>query len=119
MTRLRQDCGDLTDKFRKADWCVDSISLTMARRFIQAWHYAMRHWSIGSQSSLDYWRPSRTQSVKVFLDQLPLDEVLSAVDIALSRKDPIGKTQDEEAFRYFCGICWSKIKGKEKPQYGG
>jgi hypothetical protein len=28
------------EKFRKRDWIVDSISLTTARRFIQAWHYA-------------------------------------------------------------------------------
>lgn len=46
---------------------------------------------------------SEERSIRVFLARLPLDDILQAVDIVTSRRKP---------FTYFCGICWSKIKGK-------
>jgi hypothetical protein len=52
--------------------------------------------------------PQRTYKATVYLfaRELPPDEVLEAVEIAVA-KIPAG---GREAFRYFCGVCHSKIK---------
>lgn len=51
----------------------------------------------------------RARSVRRFLQDLTYVEVLDAIDTAFSRKFPSGD-YDDKTFRYFCGICWNKIK---------
>lgn len=46
------------------------------------------------------------RSIKTFLERLPFHEVLDAMEIAASRP----YFNESKAFRYFCGICWRKIK---------
>jgi len=46
------------------------------------------------------------QSIKKFNEYLPLHEVIDAAELALARK-PYSQSQ---RFRYFCGICWNKVK---------
>jgi HNH endonuclease len=48
-------------------------------------------------------------SIKRFIERLGLHETLVAMELATSRK-PYSEGQ---CFRYFCGICWSKIKQME------
>lgn len=48
----------------------------------------------------------RMQSIRMFLDRMPYEEVKHAAQITASRFYSINDT----AFRYFCGICWSKIR---------
>lgn len=48
----------------------------------------------------------RMQSIRMFLDRMPYEEALNAAQITASRFHKINDT----AFRYFCGICWSKIR---------
>lgn len=57
------------------------------------------------------WGGGNDRSVANFIKQLGLDAVLSAVDIAMSRKSPRGCVQEEETWKYFCGICWKGIRG--------
>lgn len=45
-------------------------------------------------------------SIKKFLERLGFDEVLEAAEIARSRKP----YHESVRFRYFCGVCWKKIK---------
>lgn len=45
-------------------------------------------------------------SVKLFLERLPFHEVEDAMQKACARITHSGK-----AIKYFCGICWNKIKG--------
>lgn len=45
-------------------------------------------------------------SIKAFLKRLPFDEVLEAAEIARAKMPYNNNTM----FRYFCGICWKKIK---------
>lgn len=45
-------------------------------------------------------------TVYVFSSQLPPDEILEAVEIAKARLPDGGR----DAFKYFCGVCWRKIK---------
>lgn len=45
-------------------------------------------------------------SVRQFLAKLPLIEVEEAMELACLRID-----DPERAYKYFCGVCWRKIKG--------
>jgi hypothetical protein len=47
--------------------------------------------------------PAR-QSIKHFLTKLPASEVRDAMEMAVARM-PV-----KRAFKYFCGVCWRKIK---------
>ena len=46
------------------------------------------------------------RSIMTFLERLPFHEVLDAMEIAATRQ----YFNEAKAFRYFCGICWRKIK---------
>jgi len=50
--------------------------------------------------------PDELRSVKTFVERLGVHEALDAADIAYPRSG----TRDAK-WRYFCGICWSKIRG--------
>lgn len=62
----------------------------------------------------DRWREQesttheRFQSVKRFVEMLGLDEALDAVDITLAARI----YSDAREFKYFCGVCWKKARGK-------
>lgn len=45
--------------------------------------------------------------IKQFNKRLQVHEVIEAAEIASSR----GFYSDSKIFRYFCGVCWRKIKG--------
>ena len=49
------------------------------------------------------------QSIKTFVDRLGVHETLDAMEIAVARK-PYSKNT---AFKYFCGICWTKIREQD------
>jgi len=53
-------------------------------------------------------------SVKRFIDELGYSEVMAAMELARSRKP----WSTNLAFRYFCGICWNKIKAKAGAIHG-
>ena len=46
------------------------------------------------------------QSIKTFLEKLPLYEVVDAMEKAVAKV----QWNRSESFRYFCGVCWNKIK---------
>ena len=49
-------------------------------------------------------------SVKQFVKRLGLSECRDAAEIAVSRKGYIKTNSD---FRFFCGICWNKIRDQD------
>jgi hypothetical protein len=51
-------------------------------------------------------------SIKRFVEKMDIHDMLDAAEIALSRK----LYSDGARFRYFCGICWNKIRDKEDQQ---
>lgn len=54
----------------------------------------------------------RMKSVIRFVKALPIDEVYEAVDLAMQRCPPTRSTgYDDRTFRYFCAVCWNKIRG--------
>lgn len=56
----------------------------------------------------EYYRPD-LQSIKGFLERMPYWEVMDAAERSLS-KFPYSNSS---RFRYFCGICWRKIREAE------
>ena len=55
------------------------------------------------------------ESVRRFLDRLPLERVVEAAEIARAR---MGWKGYATRFRYFCGICWRFIKEEEGGEDG-
>lgn len=77
----------------------------MARIENDAWQVAE---NLEPNSSTDGIRRDRLRSIKLFNERLPLDQVIEAAEIALARFP----FSDYQRFRYFCGVCWKKIKGQ-------
>jgi hypothetical protein len=48
-------------------------------------------------------------SVKRFIERLGVHEVLDAADIAMG-----SRVSTYKLFRYFCGVCWNKIRSQEE-----
>lgn len=60
-------------------------------------------------SSREFTGHFKRGSLKNFLKKLPISEVQEAMEIACERV-----TTPDRAIKYFCGICWNKIRAKEK-----
>ncbi len=52
----------------------------------------------------------RATSFRVFLRHLPAVKIMEAIDIAFTRRAPDSPSDDYQTWKYFCGVCWSKIK---------
>ena len=50
---------------------------------------------------------TEAQSIKTFLRKLPLDDVVDAAHIMTYRAC---ESSRRDQFKYFCGVCWKKIK---------
>lgn len=62
---------------------------------------------LDSRALSEGYRKDWMLSIKRFVEQLGVHEVLDAAEAAVAKR-PWSKNQ---AFRYFCGICWCKIRG--------
>lgn len=60
----------------------------------------------------------RADSVRQFLASLCEAEVLEAMDIAHGRF-PADLQRDYKTWKYFCGVCWRKIKNDGRPYASG
>lgn len=56
---------------------------------------------------------ARRTSVRTFLRRLPLAEVEDAMELAMGRIRVQLGGNDEKRWRYFCGVCWNKIRAAE------
>ncbi len=67
-------------------------------------------WSVAdvwmSAHGKDSIRKDRFRSIKTFIERLPTPVVVDAMKTAVAKLNG-----QEPSFRYFCGICWTKIKG--------
>jgi len=53
----------------------------------------------------------RNTTLRRFLALLPKHEIVDALYIGISRYP----SNETSVIRYFCGICWNKIRGTERP----
>lgn len=56
---------------------------------------------------MDGIRKDWLQSIIRFVELMPAPEVLASMERAVAKR---GNSSSAYAFRYFCGICWGKIK---------
>lgn len=49
------------------------------------------------------------QSIKRFVEQIGLHEVIDAAEIAMAKS----LWSNKKTFAYFCGVCWSKIREQQ------
>jgi hypothetical protein len=89
--------NDLLLELREAE--INSV-----RRLWQHWT-ANCGWAEGTHADRD-----REQTLKTFLRRLPEAEILDSIDIAFVRMPPHWPHYDDKTWRYFCGVCWKKIK---------
>lgn len=77
---------------------IEETAWIVANAFLDAW---------GEER--DSFRRDWLASISRFVDALPLDEVLEAVGIGTRRFE----RSQGKAFKYFCGVCWRKIRGPQ------
>lgn len=77
-----------------------------ARKDAEAWSVAEIFMARFSEEDI---QRTRFASIRTFLGRLNVYEVQEAMEMACD-KMPYSK---ERVFRYFCGICWGKIKSGE------
>lgn len=80
----------------------DALSAAAKRIDEDSWDVAAIFMEAHCRTSI---RKDYRRSIKTFLEKLPKQEVVDAMDRALG----MAKGHDG-TFRYFCGICWNKIK---------
>lgn len=69
----------------------------------EAWDVAA---ALEGQEWIETFRRDNLQSIRVFLDKLCFVEVLEAAKIAFAWE----VRSSQRRFKYFCGICWKKIR---------
>lgn len=82
----------------------EMMEAARSRREVDAWRVAdvfIKHYSKDDSIRRDW-----LQSIRTFVDKLGVYECLDAIERAIT-KQPYN---DAHCFRYFCGICWNKIK---------
>lgn len=72
-----------------------------------AWEVAA---ALECKESIGSYNRARLLSIKRFLERLPLAEVMDAAEVAVARF----YAGSERSFKYFCGVCWGKIREAAK-----
>jgi DNA-directed RNA polymerase subunit RPC12/RpoP len=72
----------------------------------QAWEL-MNLWRIEKDSAPRDWM----NSMRMFIDKLGYHEVRDSIEIAMAKSF----YREEKTWRYFCGICWNKLRDQEMP----
>jgi hypothetical protein len=58
-------------------------------------------------------------TMKKFLRQLPIEDVIEAMQIACSKCKGTNEYWDSfDTLKYFCGVCWNKIKSNSNAKQG-
>lgn len=84
----------------------NEVMLQKAKRIDDdAWDVAS---AIEGFDGLDSFDKKDFLSIKLFLDRLPLFEVMRAAELAYTRV-----RSGKQRFKYFCGVCWKKIREAE------
>lgn len=76
------------------------------------WHW-FNHFH--SEDEQDHWvfGNARVVSIKTFLKRLTAAELMDAIDITMAKFLSYGGKEHSKAWRYFCGVCWGKIRQQD------
>ena len=75
----------------------------------EAVQQVLEKWHDGMGGLARHHEQDLKRSIPGFLRRLSLQEVLEGVEITTSKSGRIG-----DPFKYFCGVCWKKIKDAER-----
>lgn len=113
LTRIPPTIPGATDDERERFKQLQSYNkwLSEKRSVVNGWIvHVSRHWITLDGDNPDKWSigENRERAVRTFLDRLPAEKIIEALDIAYSRKKHCNPRDRD---KYFCGICWHMIKG--------
>jgi hypothetical protein len=100
---LQDKAADIAEAEEQIKAYNKIIRKRAARIEEETWEVAA---ALEGKDRLDTYQKARLVSIKMFLEKLPFHEVLSAAEKTSAKFSYIGVN----AFKYFCGICWMKIK---------
>lgn len=77
-----------------------------------------------AQEAKEYWEnttgyamiASDEATMRRFCQSLPFTFIVDAIDITVGKIRLVNPKDGWHAWRYFCGICWRKIKGKAETE---
>lgn len=98
---LKEKSVEIAEKEAQVKGYYDIIEAKRQRVYEQSWQIAVVLDPDAENGFDKSWR----KSIERFIEQLGYHEVLDAMEIASSKI-----RNNHYAFKYFCGICWNKIK---------
>ncbi len=101
---LKDKAKEIEEREKQIKGYADIISSKRERIESEAWKIATL---LNESAHLGFDRLWFT-SIKTFLNKLQFHEVYDSMEIAISSMKYQG-----QAFKYFCGICWNKIKNND------
>jgi hypothetical protein len=100
---LKDKAGEIAEREDQIKGYNDVLMARARRLENDCWHVVQRlEFDVPQES----YSRRRLQSIRRFLEILPLSEVLDAAMIVSSK----WSVMSERAFKYFCGVCWKKIR---------
>lgn len=94
------------EREEQAKGYAELMSAMRARVEKEAWDVAI---IFADQFSKESIRKDWFQSIKQFVEKIGSHECIRAMEIACAKKP----WSADQAFRYFCGICWNIVKGPQ------
>lgn len=100
---LQEKAIDIAEKEAQVRGYHEIIEARVQRIEQECWRVAD---VFNPKNSTDGYSRANFQSIKRFVEQLGVHEVIDAAEIAMAK----GLWSDKKTFAYFCGVCWSKIR---------
>jgi hypothetical protein len=103
---LREKAAEVSEREAQIRGYSEILEARRQRIEAEMWDVAA---AIEGVDHIDEYSRRSLEGIKMFLERLPFTEVLRAAEIACAKFNRGGN----RAFRYFCGVCWNKIKEVE------
>lgn len=103
---LKDKAAEVSEREAQMRGYNEILRLKAERIEDESWEVAAAY---EGKDSVDSYNRQNLLSIKRFLEKIPLQEVLNAAEIARSSRI----NNESRRFKYFCGVCWSKIRGED------
>lgn len=101
-TEILREKEDQLKEYRKIIAKVERRIKRDIKKVDEIYSEAFEEWSLSGHF--------KGGTVRKFVNALPLDEILDAMRTACNTS----RFDENSSIKYFCGICWNKIRGTEK-----
>jgi hypothetical protein len=105
---IPQSLSDKATAIKEAEAQIKGYHAVMEakrkRLDVEAWAL-MNLWRVEKDSAPRDWM----NSMRMFIEKLGYHEVMDAIEIAMGK----GFYSEQKTWRYFCGICWNKLRKQE------